>query len=875
MAFRITNTDDTVQQIRGIPISATTGAAIRCDSTAVTNDVVFAVWCYFETDPGSDADYAIFKTYTSANTNHVSLLLKRSASGATWQLGAHFKSNSLGFPYTFPSSPIGKWFLIALTYRYRAATSTDYYYLTIHDPVANTTTLGGSGITSAAGTVPDLASVGNFRTTSDTGTTRNALGIFIPAIITTQFIVDGSVQDGATTTSLATLAGTKGLTGHVQHANCVWATNYAGGAFNSANEDARAGKTLLAGGDATGNLCTFDVNAGVFPNYHQQPRGSTIIGTITAVNPYTYGGMSYPVPTDTTVGSESSPATALTLAASGRRGPNLTKLANWIVNGTGSGQLRVGIHGNSRAQIATQYPLRLSDGTFPGRTLMNNFNDMGIIGQAGLWNDGRIVGKFSPIPTCQWTGTDALEGEYGCDCSAALPRCTNSVPTVVNPSVVLTSLVNSTLGSRFTPASRTATSVPSSAGDANNYRGNGSAVRLSPGCTYRIMIRPDAGLPVTDPLTVKLHVLNYPTSSEIAAAKKVIGAGQNNTEDSSSAVSFPTLATPPVAKSITAVSAATLTNQVSHTSYGSVTVNDGDNAFANLEAGDMMQLASSGGVTNVYNEAWIVRSVTNKGQVNCTITYEWLPRQAPVIGDQVVFMKGNQLLQTVTATFTAGEVAAGKWRGIEITASAGGDGVILWGLEFFNPSRDGIIPVTLGRNGCGAWIQAARWPRVEDSTGVSLSERLFQTLDLDVAVLATADQGTAGNNYVTSYDTLIDYFQADTPSTELVLYATGPEWSTGGEGTLDKADDGNKYDWAAVLQYAARSAGLPNTAYLFSRYTSAFGRMTAGDDTTESPTHPSCVLDVTFLGQQLRNLPAVATTWRAGRSRSRPLGSCR
>lgn len=978
MAFRLTNSDDTVQQIRGLPISATTGAAIRCDSTGTQQDTTFAVWCYFESDPGVDADYGIFKTYTAANTNHVSLNLKRSASGATWKLGGYFKSASLGFPYTFPTSPIGKWYLISLTYRYRAATSSDYWYLTIHDPVAGTTTLGGSGVTTAAGTVPDLASVGNFRTTGDTGTTRNALGIFIPAVLTGSFIVDGTVQDSVNTIPLSVLATNKGLEGHIAfgtetqtvtitgtptggtftltfegqttgaiaynasastvqtalvalsnigpgdvictggalpgtpvvveftgalaganrtlmtatssltggaspavsvsrsrssftYSSCVWAANFSGSAYNSANEDARVGKAALGGGDATGNIAVFDSSGSVFVNSHQQPRGGTVVGTISAVNPYTYGTISYPVPTDTSVGSSATPATSLTLAASGRRDRNLTKLAGWINDGTGSGQLRVGIFGNSRAVYPSLYPLRLSDGTFPGRTLMTNFSDMGIIGQAGLWNNGRIIGGLWPIPTCNWSGTNQLEGAYGHDCSAALLRTRDSGGTVVNPSAVLTSLVNSTLGSRLGLTSRTATTVPSSAGSADNYRGCGAAVRLSPGCTYRVMIRPEAGYPVTDPLTVKLHVINYPASSEISAAKKVVAAGQLDAEDSSSAISIPGLgpasgSVPPTAKAITAVSAATLTNQVTHSAYGYVVVDDTDEGFSGglspIGVGDLMQLQNSSGTSSTYNEAWIVRSVTGAGSDTCTISYEWLPRQAPIVGDKVTYTKNNEILQTVTATFAAGEVASGKWRGIEITADAAGDGVLLWGLEVLNPSRDGVFVVPIGRSGCGAWIQAARWPRIDGDDAMNLTDRIFSAFDLDAIVLTTADQGTAGGYYVSSYDTLIDYVQAASPTTSIVLYATGPEYQD--INVANKEDYGDKYDYTACLQYAAGSAGLPSTGYLFSRYTSAFGRLMAGDDCTESPTHPACVLDVAFLGAQLDGLRAEATSLNHG-----------
>jgi len=91
--------------------------------------------------------------------------------------------------------------------------------------------------------------------------------------------------------------------------------------------------------------------------------------------------------------------------------------------------------------------------------------------------------------------------------------------------------------------------------------------------------------------------------------------------------------------------------------------------------------------------------------------------------------------------------------------------------------------------------------------------------------------------------------KTDTPSTNIVLYSTGPEFQ--GETVLDKSDYGNKYDYAAVMQYAGITTGVAHTAYLFSRYISAFGRLMTGDDATEGSTHPSTVLDVQFLGTQL------------------------
>lgn len=856
MSFRITNVDHTAQYIQDIPISATAGARADCgyvSGSAALGDLSFC--CAFLCEhAGAAGQSTIWETYTSGGSSHFGLILDCDGAGG-YTIRVNFKggTNAIGaggLVLTGFTPGSGKWLDISFFWRDRTSAIQDYIGLIVRDRTSGTVWKTASTLGNNVASIgnPRFAAIGNKRTFT-AGPNRNALGIVIPAIVT-GLVFDGTTIDGNASLDIASLT-PRGLTWPLEissYAACIWAANYVAGHRTAA--DARAGTVLT-----TGNMYGRDSGA-TFANYHQSVLGCAVLGTVTSVNPYLYGGISYPAPSDTTIGSESLPATALTLAPSGKRSAPVSALKDWILNGTGSGQLRVGVFGNSRAVISIAAQLRLSDGTFPARSMMSNFSDMGIVGQAPIWNGGRVIGGLFPIPTCQWSSTDALEGAYGPDCSAALPRCVNSVGSVVNPSSVLTSIVDSTLGSRFTLASRTSTQVPSSAGDANNYRGPGCAVRLAPQCKYRIMIRPEAGLPVTDPLDVTIHALNYPASSTWTA-RKVVAGSQNAAEDSGSALVVSGLgassaSAPPTAKSITAVSAATLTSQVAHSAYGSVTVNDADNGFSTLAAGDMMQLQSSAGVTNVYNEAWVVRTVTGKGTSTCVITYEWLPRQAPVIGDKVTYVKASEILASVTASFAANEVAAGKWRGIEITAGAGGDGVLLWGLDFRNTTRDGVYIVPVGRSGCGAWIQAARWPRIEDGSGVSLNERLFSIFDLDVFVATLADQGTASGYYVQSYDTLIDYVQADSPGTKIVVYATGPEWA--GENTVDKQDAGNRIDWAAALQYAAVAADVPMTSFYFGRYTSALTRIVTGDDTTEGPIHPATVLDVTFMATQLATL---------------------
>jgi hypothetical protein len=873
MAFRITDGTDSVQKISAIPLAAATGtrAAARYDGAATSGthtSFVAAVYCEEDTTNGNQM--TIWELYNGATCT---MGVRLQFSAGNWILSSHLAGSSSTINWTLPIDPRGKWLLISMCHINRTSAVSDRLLMAVYDFSTGLTHTTGAGVfTGASATAPTHAAIGN-NVMFGTGN-RNMRGIVIPAI-RTDAIWDGtSPIDSIPTVAISALAA-GGITGHISYASfasVIWAANYVA-ANRTGGYDSRDGQVLT-----TSNMYGLDVNHGIFPTYGQIALGCAVTGTITAVDPYDYGGISYPPPTDTTVGSDSLPATALTLAASGRRSRNLTKLANWINDGTGSGQLRVGFFANSRAVYPYGWALRLSDGTYPGRTLPSNFNDMGIIGQAGLWNNGRIIGMFVPPPTCNWTGTNQLEGAYGVDCSAGLLRTRDSGGTAVNPSTVLNPMTSTTLGTRMSLAARAANTPPSSGVGVANAYGAGNSVRLSAGCTYRVMVRPEAGLPVTDPLTVRLHLINHPSSSTISAAKKVVAAGQNNAEDSSSAIAYPGLgassaSAPPTAKSITTVSAASLSSQVAHTAYGYVTVDDTDLGFSGgvhpIEVGDLMQLQDSGGATSTYNEAWIVREVTGAGTDNCAIYYEWLPRQAPVIGDKVTYVKHDEVLVSVTATFTANEVAAGKWRGIEITADAAGDGVLIYAVEFINPARDGVHVCTIGRTGCGAWIQAARWPRIADPDGSSLCKRIFGAMDLDVLVLTTADQGTASGNYVASYNTIIDYVRADSPSTDLVLYSTGPEWQ--GESTFNKVDYGDKYDWAAAMQYAAAAKGVPHTAFQFGRNISAFGRITTGDDTTEGPVHPGTVLDVSFLGAQLDGLRAEATSLNhgfGGRTRS-------
>jgi hypothetical protein len=255
---------------------------------------------------------------------------------------------------------------------------------------------------------------------------------------------------------------------------------------------------------------------------------------------------------------------------------------------------------------------------------------------------------------------------------------------------------------------------------------------------------------------------------------------------------------------------------------------------------------------NPLNEVVIASSVEDAPGEKI-ISYNWTTRRNIKVGDKISFVK-SPYIRLHEVDFAANEATSGQWRGIEIKASdsAGETGLLLWMTGYLNPNRAGVVLMPLGRSGCGAWIQTNRWPMEEDPSGLSLTDRIYEILSPNLVIVTTADQGNSNGIAKQSFVDLVTNLESSWPSAEVVLYSTGPE--NLGLTTTSKVDVGDKYDYARAMQVAAEELGVPHTAFLFSRYISSFARITTGDDTTEGPTHPSGVLDMTFLVTQLAGL---------------------
>jgi hypothetical protein len=806
----------------------------------------------------------------SAGQETFALALTRRAGSARFESEV---AGGVSLGVDLPFDPYGRWLLISLAHVNTWDAPADELYLSVFDPSSGTTYVSApTEFAVARGSlVPDIATIGD-RFARGVGTSRTAAGICMPAILA-DALVDGRVAaGGASTVAMSALALKTGLAGHVALANftaCVWSANATAGALADGPNDSRAGIR-------DGSLQVLDRNRSILAERHQYASGATLRGGVTSVDPYRFGVGGFRVARpayEATIGAGALPATPESFAElgganpGGELSPRTYRLARAMTEGKAYERIRVGILANSRAVYPTPYRARLSNGQFLNRSFSTNFIDSGITCQAPVFNNGLIVGRIMPVPWCNWSTPDYRTGGYGVDCEAELPRCANALlgqGAVVAPSVAMRGMQNSTLGSRFGIFSPVATRVPATGypgsvatGALDNYRGSHATVRLLPGYSARFMVRPEGGLPTSDPLKVTMYLLNHPSSSSVAA-RAVTTRSQGGTELSGVRLQTPSLGKqsrtpPPEPKRVLAISRPTLILPSWQSEYGSVTVDDTDRAFEGIEPGDMVQLVDEHGSGAAEDEAFLVRDVVRGNSGELTLSYNWLPRKFPEPGDRVTFVKGADIFQKVSVELDP--VKAGVWRGLELVAGTDGDGVALWGFAFENPARNGLVTMPIGRSGCGSLIQSARWPREGNAGSTSLLTRIFDELGLDVLVLSTAEQGTGDGQHAASTERVLDIIREESPHTECVIYATGPEYFS--EDRVDKSDIGRKFDVCVAMQLAAANKGVPMTSFFFDHEysSSAFGRLQSGVDTTEGATHPGTVLDVSILAKQLLSLP--------------------
>lgn len=880
MAYRQTNVDQTAQYVRSLFIAAATGTLLDADAGADgTHFTLGAVWFCDET--GSTARDGVICEWNN-NSSEAAHALRYISNGSgsysiQWDCGA-----SSTVTKALTANPAGKWVWIFGAFERVAGGARRMHLSVVCEGVTDASLEQTFSGTCVAATHLALS-----RVYAAGGTTnRNALGLAMP-FVRSDLIASGSATvAGNTTVRAASLARVDDLfrvcsqsvdasppssAGTTLRMIANWAA-YANSLTNGS--DQRTSASIAAG------VSVFDRS--VSANTATAPNSAGVLAAGTHISPLALGGAQGGQPSRI-IGSDASPATSIGTAPVAA--PVGKHLDQCVMAWKGAGptkQIRLGVSANSRAVWAgNNNAVRLSDfSAVSGRTLISNFVDQGLTCQKNLWNNGRIVGFGNmQVPSRQTgvssgsseaSGSNGAEYIWGADCSTNDILCNNytAAPDVDGTSPVAsdvwtatTRLLN-TSSSWLWGVSRTSTQV---SGTPDRYRGNGNPRLVKPGYSYRIMIRPENGLPVTEGLTIGFYVSNMPNMSNIKYRKIQTAGTQNGADELAASWTSISSYAAPTSKTITAHTAPTYGASDTVSANGFFTVDDTGSGLAAFVVGDLVELTNSSDVS--LNDVGVIVSVSGRGTSSCVITYEGHFSSTVTAGSTKASFRSmsDGYYRKVEVTFAANEVASGKWRGIEIRAGGSGNGVQLNCLYFNNTTRPGIIPCHMARSGTGYFYQRKRFFRtVHATTGKSPFVEMCQKVDLDAFCIMTADQGTPSNVYGANYILWAQDFKAALPSLELMFAATGPEFTNEAAQIYSEQDVGSGYPYpktnhAAALEWAGRKMNVPVVGWWYSpdRCGNVWSRQATPNDVCRDATHPTGIKDWDVWFEQLDRIQSI------------------
>ena len=621
--------------------------------------------------------------------------------------------------------------------------------------------------------------------------------------------------------------------------------------------DCRPGKT-------TPTCAVFDLRAADFGRYWNRGGGGQFTGSIKHVNPYTQAGLTtLPPPVNTTL-QQGITAPFTTDGPTGVPGAGALRFMA-AARGEYSGQLSVLFVANSRGVTsAGPAELRLNDGTFAGRTLLCTYPEAGVASLAPLWNGGLIGMSNLPIPTGLYdfgalaveAGNGSPEPLFGADCNEARPSCrdlTTLAPVPVR--VATTRLVNSSY-SRTWAGSRYATTV---AGQTARFQGNAAPRSVNIGFEYRVLIRPEAGMPTTDGLEIGFYVLRNPLGSTFFY-RKAIASGQAGSDaldapyvKSNSDVEAGNVSDAPVVDA----GAPRFINDFTVGDDGFVVIDNTSGRMTPGHVGQWLEIVSTVGVRQ---DIACISAVDNTNPQRCRVYYEGAVKREPIPSDRVYWLTTpSERYHRIVVKFDGGETTL--WRGIsiQVASSAAGFGADLLGLHFRNTDRLGVISGQAARSGCGISYQQARYfYSVTPSLETSPFQEMVKLINPDVCIVCTADQGDTISFADVARNTMVTFVQRWTNAKaglEPILYSTGPEFAS--EISNDYAEDA-KASFHVAYRQAAGDLGIPHLS-LYYDLVGGTGCMNAHltGEVTESRTHPSTGFDVERMVSQLERLSAV------------------
>lgn len=656
-----------------------------------------------------------------------------------------------------------------------------------------------------------------------------------------------------------------------------------------------------------------NANMGVFDTFNSTQRGFfgrssntalTIVGSPTIVDAYSLGGATPSLMPRTAADSYNNLniAAGLNSFRSEPQGTPTAKLAAFAGQCNSLSferQWKVMVTANSRAVYSgTRNLVKTKAGVITDVTSAMNMNDSGWIGLVGPDN---IVGYINHPPVCGVDGVSPGGSEASVSADRALGLDLLSTGATDQPLWADNAEVASNVATASRSCGQGSLSMMWSGGRQGGlsynltnfeYSGGANPRRLLPGYSYRILCRPVYSFVHTQPLTMKIRMLDIPTSSSIARTRKRGATSQGGADTlSASDETVPTMGSAgTAAKQITAVSGTfswnTGTDLLPVNRY-SLTVDDTDNGLANIVAGDIVELTNASGL--VYSadgvpDVTIIHSITGKGTASCVVTpYNRFKvtggTSVPAITDYLRCRSALDAIKTVTVNFAAGETASNIWRGMDVKAANDGkSGLVILGIDFYNPSKPGLIPCRFSQSGVGYRYQYARYHHTPHATdGRTWSQRCFAEMSPDVVIQSTANQGDGNSLSASSALLYYDWLASQVPKPELVTYATGPEIAQDGTATPNLLDADHPANFHCVFEhiYSLRT-GLCNTAYGYDgvravanlvRYCSLAGYLT--EDCGESATHPSGTPDLIRCINQIQNLATLAGVGVGGPNRLR------
>lgn len=872
MPLLLTQSDATLMRVADIALSAGTAARLRIDPqgwAAGTESFSLAIPCIIDEPQAFEGERVILE-FTRGETLIFALTCRDSSAGSRtmrWHIAGQL-------PLEVPV-PRARVVTAAFTYE-RHANDASASVVSLHVACADPSRaaiasrpLGATPLTLA----PTAMGLGH-QHLGLTGTKSNVRGLALLFALRAPpmgglLLGDGRPTVlGSPTVDLRSLHFPLGSDGQRLADFCGAAAAYPQAVFLAANHSCSGrmwnGSLDCRPGTTTPSCALFDPAAASFGAYWNRSGGGTFIGVIPHVNPYAHAqlprvpgpvnlslqpGITAPFSNEGPIGTPTDQVSRFYRAASGF---------------TGAGQVHVLFAANSRGVTAGgPAPIQLSDGTFVGRRLFCTYPEMGLASVPALWNGGLVGMSNLPLPTGlsslssleDEAGHDEPEPLFGMDCEEERPRCWNLATGATVSVATATQRLTDSSYSRVWFGSRTATPVP---GVAARFQGNGSPRLLRNGFAYRLLIRPEAGLPASDPIEAGLYILRNPRASSFWIRNESAHSqgGEALTEGPQLLVTSDLDQRNVASQRVIAYSPPVMTDDTTVVSDGWVTIMNRAGQIGPGHVGQWLEITRP----NLEPRDLVcISGIDNSNPDECRVFYQGVLRNTPDVAFDIAhWLKvPSPRYRKITVALPAGP--ADHWRGLTAGVSgwATGSGLTLLGAHFRNPSRPGIVAGQAARSGAGFAYQHARaCTAITPSLGTSPFDEMAQLLAPDVLICCTADQGDtvsfpdAARNSVGHYaGAWRDAVTSTGLSMGIVLYSTGPEFA--GETQGNYREDA-KASFHVAYRQASADVGAVHTSAFYDLINGA-GCMNAHltGEITESRTHPSTAFDIARMLAQL------------------------